>query len=198
MISAKISAALKARKPEIIAGNGHKPAGVLIPIQERRDGDYVVLTRRGEQLPTHKGQIAFPGGRVDAGDRDIFHTALRESEEEIGIDPRQVKILGRLDEFTAGYGLVVTPEVGVIPPHCEFRMDPRETTAVASVPIRSLMAQGNFIVDGQLSPGGHPSYHFYVNGWDVWGVTARILVQFLELAYDFKVGMHGGSSQKVN
>jgi hypothetical protein len=82
---------------------------------------------------------------------------------------------------------VVTPVVGVIPAHYEFHMDPRETTAVASVPIRSLMARPNFALDGKLSPGGHPSYHFYINGWDVWGVTARILVQFLQLAYDFEV-----------
>jgi hypothetical protein len=73
----------------------------------------------------------------------------------------------------------------VIPERCEFRLDPAETTDVASVPISSLMAQANFVRDAQLSPGGHPSYHFYVNGWDVWGVTARIIVQFLELAYDF-------------
>ena len=187
MIAEKIVSALKSRTPEIIAGNGHKPAAVLIPIQERLDDDYLVLTQRGEHLPTHKGQIAFPGGRVDAGDKDIFHTALRESHEEIGIDPKQVKILGRLDEFTAGYGLVVTPVVGVIPPHCEFRMDPGETTAVASVPIRSLMERRHFALDDKLSPGGHPSYHFYINGWDVWGVTARIIVQFLELVYDFQV-----------
>jgi len=187
MVADKLAHALQLRTPELIAGNGHKPAAVLIPIQERPDDDYLVLTRRGDQLPTHKGQIAFPGGRVDVGDKDLFHTALRESEEEIGIAPAQVKILGRLDEFTAGYGLVVTPVVGVIPAHYEFRMDPRETTAVASVPIRSLMERGNFALDDGLSPGGHPSYHFYVNGWDVWGVTARILVQFLQLAYDFKV-----------
>ena len=189
MVADKISAVLNSRTPEIIAGNGHKPAAVLIPIQERQDDDYLVLTRRGDHLPTHKGQIAFPGGRVDVGDKDIFHTALRESEEEVGINPAQVKILGRLDEFTAGYGLVVTPVVGVIPAHYEFHMDPRETTAVASVPIGSLMERGNFILDDRLSPGGHPSYHFYVNGWDVWGVTARILVQFLQLAYDFKVNI---------
>ena len=187
MVADKFTAILKSRTPEIIAGNGHKPAAVLIPIQQRLDGDYLVLTQRGDHLPTHKGQIAFPGGRVHAGDKDIVHTALRESEEEIGIDPAQVTILGRLDEFTAGYGLVVTPVVGVIPAHCEFRMDPRETAAVASVPIRSLMERRNFVLDDRLSPGGHPSYHFYVNGWDVWGVTARILVQFLELAYDFEV-----------
>lgn len=187
MIAAKLVSVLNSRTPEIISGNGHKPAGVLLPIQERRDGDYLVLTQRGDGMPTHSGQIAFPGGRVHLGDKDIFHTALRESEEEIGIDPAQVRILGRLDEFTAGYGLVVTPVVGVIPADCEFRMDPRETAAVASVPMESLMAEENFVFKGEFSPGGHPHYHFYVNGWDVWGVTARILVQFLELAYDFQV-----------
>ena len=187
MLADKIAHALKSRTPEIIAGNGHRPAAVLIPVQERQDGDYVVLTKRADHLPTHKGQIAFPGGRVGADDADIFATALRESHEEIGIDPRHVKILGRLDEFTAGYGIVVTPVVGVIPADCEFRLDPNETTAVASVPIRALMERLNFTLDDRLSPGGHPSYHFYVNGWDVWGVTARILVQFLELAYDFRV-----------
>jgi|SRR5262245_47867400 len=187
MIAERISLKLRCRTPQLIAGNGHKTAAVLIPIQERQDGDYVVLTKRADHLPTHRGQIAFPGGRVDAGDADIFDTALRETQEEIGLDRKGVKILGRLDEFSAGYGLVVTPVVGVIPAHCEFRLDPAETTAVASVPIRALMEQPNFALDNRLSPGGHPSYHFYVNGWDVWGVTARIIAQFLELVYDFQV-----------
>jgi 8-oxo-dGTP pyrophosphatase MutT (NUDIX family) len=187
MIAGKIAKALQDRSPQAITGNGHKPAAVLIPIQERRDGDYLVLTKRADHLRTHKGQIAFPGGRVDARDADVTETALRECYEEIGIGPECVTVLGRLDEFTAGYGLVVTPVVGVIPAHCEFRLDPAETTAVASVRIESLMEQANFSQDGDLSPGGHPSYHFYVNGWDVWGVTARIIVQFLELVYDFRV-----------
>jgi 8-oxo-dGTP pyrophosphatase MutT (NUDIX family) len=187
MVAEKIAKALRARSPQAIAGNGHKPAAVLIPIQERRDGDYLVLTKRADHLRTHKGQISFPGGRVDAGDADVIETALRESREEIGLDPTCVRILGRLDEFTAGYGLVVTPVIGVIPADCEFRIDPAETTAVASVPIRSLMEPPNFTMNDYLSPGGHPSYHFYINGWDVWGVTARIIVQFLELIYDFRI-----------
>jgi 8-oxo-dGTP pyrophosphatase MutT (NUDIX family) len=183
----KIITALRERAPQMLCGNGHKPAAVLIPIQERQDGDYLVLTKRADHLRTHKGQIAFPGGRVDADDLDIFQTALRESQEEIGIDPNCVRILGRLDEFTAGYGLVVTPVIGVIPAACDFRIDPAETSAVASVPIAALMQRSNFTVDAGLSPGGHPSYHFRVNGWDIWGVTARIIVQFLQLVYDFKV-----------
>ena len=186
MVATRISKILAARTPQTLAGNGHKPAAVLVPIQERTDGEYLVLTKRADHLPTHKGQIAFPGGRVDSRDADPIQTALRECQEEIGIDPDCVIVLGRLDEFTAGYGLVVTPVVGVIPERCEFRLDPGETTAVASVPVRSFLEQANFLQDAHLSPSGHPSYHFYVNGWDVWGVTARIIVQFLELAYDFK------------
>jgi 8-oxo-dGTP pyrophosphatase MutT (NUDIX family) len=187
MFAHKISSALISRTPEIITGNGLKPAAVLIPIQERADGDYIVLTKRGDDMPTHKGQIAFPGGRVHVGDADLIATALRESQEEIGVAPEHVRVLGRLDEFTAGYGIVVTPVVGVIPSQYDFRLDPAETSAVASVPIRSLMEPGTYVKNAHLSPGGHPSYHFYIsNGWDVWGVTARILVQFLELAYGFE------------
>lgn len=187
MVADKIAQTLQSRTPELIPGNGHKPAAVLIPIQERQDGDYIVLTKRGDTMPTHKGQIAFPGGRVHGGDADIVATALRESHEEIGIVPEHVRVLGRLDEFTAGYGIIVTPVVGVIPAHYDFRLDLAETSAVASVPIGALMEPGNYIKDAHRSPGGHSSYHFYANGWDVWGVTARILVQFLELVYDFEV-----------
>ena len=187
MVTDKIFSALISRTPEIVAGSSLKPAAVLIAIQERADGDYVVLTKRGDNMPTHKGQIAFPGGRVHAGDADLVATALRECHEEIGVVPEHVRVLGRLDEFTAGYGIVVTPVVGVIPPQYDFLLDLAETSAVASVPIRSLMEPGTYVKNAHLSPGGHPSYHFYVNnGWDIWGVTARILVQFLELAYDFE------------
>lgn len=187
MVAEKIAYALKHRIPQNIAGNGHKPAAVLIPIQERQDGDHMVLIKRAENLSTHKGQVAFPGGRVDPEDFDVTETALRENHEEIGIAPDCVRVLGRLDQFTAGYGLVVTPVVGVIPADCQFTIDPAETAAVSAVPISALMQPPNYTLNERLSPGGHPSYHFYVNGWDVWGVTGRIIAQFLELAYDFRV-----------
>jgi 8-oxo-dGTP pyrophosphatase MutT (NUDIX family) len=186
MLADKIATVLKSREVQTISGNDYKPAAVLVPIQECQDGDYLVLTKRADGLPTHKGQIAFPGGSVDASDANTVAAALRESYEEIGLPPDCVRILGQLDQVTAGYGFVVTPVVAVIPSHCQFRIDPAETVAVASVPIKVLMEPGNFIMNDHLSPGSHPSYHFYVNGWDVWGVTARIIVQFLELLYEFK------------
>ncbi len=187
MIAKRISQALNARIARTIAGTHHKPAAVLVPIQERPDGDYLVLTKRAERLSHHSGQVAFPGGRLDAADLGEAEAALRESHEEIGIEPQVVHLLGRLDQVDGAYGFVVTPFVGVIPATYDFRINPVETAAVASVPIAELMALPNFSVDERLTPRGHPGYHFYVNGWDVWGVTARIIVQFLELAYDFKI-----------
>lgn len=187
MAANRIANALKSHLPRTISGDGFKPAAVLIPIQERNGGDYLVLTKRADHLNHHSGQIAFPGGRVDDTDADEMDAALRESHEEIGIDPRDVLILGKLDQIDAAYGYRVTPFVGVIPAHYEFRLNPAETAEVCSVPIAALLEPTNFVVNDFLSPRGQPSYHFYVNGWDVWGVTARIVVQFLELAYDFKV-----------
>ena len=87
MVANRISLALQSRLPRNITGNYHTPAAVLMPIQERDDGDYLVLTKRAEHLNRHSGQIAFPGGRIDAGDSGALAAALRESQEEIGLDP---------------------------------------------------------------------------------------------------------------
>src|SRR5262245_5540275 len=107
MIADKIAAALNSRLPRLNLERDSKPAAVLVSIQECPDGDYLVLTKRTDGLPTHKGQIAFPGGRVHAADADAIATALRESHEEIGLEPGDVRVLGQLDQVTAGYGFVV-------------------------------------------------------------------------------------------
>jgi 8-oxo-dGTP pyrophosphatase MutT (NUDIX family) len=147
-----------------------------MPIQERQDGDYLVLTKRAEQLNHHRGQVAFPGGRVDADDRSELEAALRESHEEIGIDPADVRVLGRLDQVTAAADFVVTPFVGVIPPSYEFRLNPA-----------ALLEPQCMVISDRLSSRGEPVYHFYCNGWDIWGATARIIVQFLDLVYGYQI-----------
>ncbi len=187
MVANRIVNVLRSRSPKSIVGNHYKLAAVLMPIQERDDGDYLVLTKRAEQLNHHRGQVAFPGGRVDASDPGELEAALRESQEEIGIDPAHVQILGRLDQVTAAYNFVVTPFVGVIPSAYEFRLNPQETAAVFSVPLTALLDPKCFTVADHLSSHGEPVYHFYINGWDIWGATARIIVQFLELAYDYRI-----------
>ena len=81
-----------------------RPAAVLVPVVDRPDGATILLTRRSDDLPVHAGQVSFPGGRAEASDRDPVHTALRESEEEIGLDPGAVTVLGRMDTYLTGTG----------------------------------------------------------------------------------------------
>jgi len=190
MVAQSIAKILQSRSPKSIAGNHFKPAAVLVPIQEREDGDYLVLTQRAEKLNHHSGQVAFPGGRVDAGDHGEMAAALREAQEEIGMDPRCVRILGRLDQVTAAYSFVVTPFVGLIPSPYEFRLNPSETAAVFSVPLPELLKPSCVSVDDRLSSRGEPIYHFQYDGWDIWGATARIIVQLLELVYGYEIQKH--------
>ncbi len=183
----KISAILQNRTPRMLSGEKFKAAAVLVPIQERADGDYLVLTRRAEMLNSHQGQVAFPGGRIDPRDSSALAAALRESQEEIGIDPDHVRVLGQLDQVTAASNYLVTPFVGLIPHPYEFRLNPSETAAVFSVPVAALLQPGCFKVEPRFYPPHRrdPIYHFYYQGWDIWGATARIIIQFLELAYGF-------------
>ena len=187
MVADKIATVLQSRTPRNLSGDHYKLAAVLMPIQERDDGDHLVLTKRAEQLNHHRGQVAFPGGRVDAEDRGELEAALRESHEEIGIDPAHVQVLGRLDQVTAAYDFVVTPFVGVIPPFYEFRLNPAETDAVFAVPIAALLEPKCLTIADHLSSHGEPVYHFYCDGWDIWGATARIIVQFLDLVYGYEI-----------
>jgi 8-oxo-dGTP pyrophosphatase MutT (NUDIX family) len=158
-----------------------------MPIQERDDGVYLVLTKRAEHLNRHSGQIAFPGGRIDAGDSGALAAALRESQEEIGLDPAQVKVLGRIDQVMAAYGYVVTPFVGLIPPTYEFRPNPSETAAVFAVPIDALLEPGSVSLVDHGWSNGATVYHFQYGHWDIWGATANMIVQFLDLIYGYRV-----------
>lgn len=187
MVTDRITAALQSRSPKNFSEAHHKLAAVLMPIQVRNDGEYFVLTKRADQLNHHRGQVAFPGGRVDADDNGDLAAALRESNEEIGINPADVQVLGRLDQVTAAYDFVVTPFVGLIPGSYEFRVNPEETAAVFTIPIAALLEPSHVTVADQLSSHGEPVYHFYVDGWDIWGATARMIVQFLELVYGYHI-----------
>lgn len=187
MIGDKIFTVLQSRTPKTLGEERLEPAAVLVPIQERADGDYLVLTQRAAMLSSHRGQIAFPGGRVDRADSGPLAAALRESQEEIGIKPRDVRVLGQLDQITAAANYLVTPFVGVIPFPYEFHLNPAETAAVFSVPISALLDPGCFSMEPRSYPSARrdPIYHFRYGDWDIWGATARIIKQLLELAYGF-------------
>jgi 8-oxo-dGTP pyrophosphatase MutT (NUDIX family) len=186
MVAKKISAALGSRSPRNITGDHYRPAAVLMPIQECQDGDYLVLTRRAETLSRHSGQIAFPGGCVDACDAGHMEAALRECQEEIGLHPRDVQVLGRMDQVMAAYGYVVTPFVGLIPPSYEFCLDPAETAEIFSVPIDALLDPENVSLADHGWSNGATVFHFQYRHWDIWGATANMIVQFLDLVYGYK------------
>src|SRR5438045_1447015 len=133
----KIASALAARSPRTVAASGLKPAAVLVPIQRREDGEHLVLTRRTETVNSHRGQIAFPGGKIEPHDSGALEAALRESHEEIGLAAADVRVLGQLDQIISSSGYVVTPFVGVVPSPYNFLLNPAETAALFSVPLRA-------------------------------------------------------------
>jgi len=188
MSVSKIIQALNSRTPQTLDVCGVKLAAVLVPIQQTPDGDHLVLTQRAEMLNSHGGQIAFPGGRIDPCDASPLAAALRESEEEVGLKPEDVRVLGELDQVMAASDYLVTPFVGVIPYPYEFRLNSAEAAAVFSVPIQDLLHHGCFKIEPRLYPPERrdPIYHFYYQDRDIWGATARIIMQLLELGYGFK------------
>ena len=185
----KIAAVLAARVPQTIDAAGWKQAAVLVPIQEKAGEEHLILTQRTETVNSHRGQIAFPGGKIEPEDPSPQAAALRETHEEIGIAPGDVRVLGQLDQITASSGFAVTPIVGIVPTRYDFRLNPRETAALFSVPLSALVAEGCLIIEPRLYPPERrdPIYHFYYEGWDIWGATARIILQLLEVSYGFKV-----------
>jgi 8-oxo-dGTP pyrophosphatase MutT (NUDIX family) len=157
---------------------GHHRAAVLVPLLVRAGAACTVLTLRSSALRAHSGQWSFPGGRIDDGDEHATATALREAEEEIGIDPARVEILGLLGNVTTGTGYTITPVVARIAPPTVYRLNPAEVAEVLEVPLARL---GPPQVRGEVERAGQrvQILAFDVDGRDVWGATARILAELL-------------------
>ncbi len=175
---------LAARSAGTTAEWDARPAAVLIPLYLDHGEWYVLFTERTHTVEDHKGQVAFPGGRVDDGDADRIETALREAEEEIGLKHDDVTVLGQLDELLTITQYRVTPVVGVFPWPYDFMLSTEELSEVFGVPLRWLADPAN--VDVQyygfplLGPPV-PVYYFRYNNHTIWGVTGRIVVNFLDV-----------------
>jgi len=164
--------------PGVVLPEGRqlRPAGVLIGIEERAGGLQVLLTKRASHLRNHPGQIAFPGGKVDAGDADAVAAALREAEEEVGLARANVAVLGAMAAHETITGFLVTPVVGRILAPFTPRPEPGEVDEVFSVPLAHFAEPANFRVEGRRWLG--QTRRYYVVPWGpyyVWGATARIL-----------------------
>lgn len=154
------------------------PASVLVPIVARGDELSVLLTLRTAHLHDHAGQISFPGGRVDIGDADAIATALRETEEEIGLSRQHIEVLGSLPDYQTGTGFLVTPVVSLVHPPFALAADTFEVAEIFEVPLAFLMDAANHQRRSAEFPGRAGLRHFYAipyRDYFIWGATAAML-----------------------
>lgn len=160
---------------EFFAGKNPRAAAVLVGIVQHPEPT-ILLTRRTETLSTHKGQIAFPGGRIDADDPSPLATALREAEEEIGLSPRHVDVLGYLDVYQTTTGYRIVPVVATVRPNVDVAPNPAEVAEIFEVPLAFLMTPSNHVEETREFQGRPRRYIAmpYAERY-IWGVTAGIL-----------------------
>jgi 8-oxo-dGTP pyrophosphatase MutT (NUDIX family) len=162
-------------------------AAVLIPIIHREESLSVLLTERSPDLNQHAGQISFPGGRMDAADRDIRATALREAQEEVGIDPGDVEIVGYLDPNPTVTGYAVTPVVALVELRRELVIDPLEVKSTFEVPLPFLLDASNEKASEREFAGVRvPIAEFIYGQYRIWGATAGILIELRKILLKHK------------
>jgi 8-oxo-dGTP pyrophosphatase MutT (NUDIX family) len=160
---------------ELAEHHAPRPAAVLVPIVGHADLT-VLLTQRTDHLANHAGQISFPGGKIEEGDRDAVATALREAQEEIGLDPRFVEPLGFLDPYRTGTGYRIVPVVAIVHQGFELKLDPNEVADAFEVPLAFLMDAENHATHVRSWRG--VERRFYAMPFEqryIWGATAGIM-----------------------
>lgn len=178
--------ALATYDADTIATEHAEQAGVLVPVIERDGAHFVLFTERSEGMPTHAGEMSFPGGGWEDGDDDLTATALREAHEEVGLRPDEAEVLGRLDDVPGPYGHVVRPVVARVADR-EYHPDSREVAQVVVLPVEALVDPTNYSEEQRSHPerGTATLPFFRVDGHTVWGLTGFILRTFLDLTADW-------------
>ncbi|MEP5153146.1 CoA pyrophosphatase [Planktotalea sp.] len=170
--------------PEISLPEGRKlrAAAVLVPLIKEKGAWHVILTMRSSALKHHPGQIAFPGGKQDDSDADLFQTALREADEEVGLPPENVEIIGQLPTHETVTGFTVTPIVGVLKGPFQVNPEAGEVAEVFQVPLSFLTDPTRFQIQSRRWRGKRRYYYTIPFGpYYIWGATARMLRTFAEL-----------------
>ncbi len=161
------------------------PAAVLVALVEHPEGLNILLTQRTAHLSNHAGQISFPGGRIEPGDRSAVATALREAEEEIGLPPARVELAGRLDDYVTGTGFVVAPIVGFIRAPYPSAPDPAEVAEMFEVPLSFILDPANHRRDSKVFNGVERYFHAMPYGDRyIWGATAAMLMNLYDVLRD--------------
>ncbi len=168
-------------------------AAVLLAMTDDPINPEIILTQRAQHLSTHSGEVSFPGGKLDEEDSSLRETALRESWEEIGLDPMSVEVLGQLPSVLTRWKIEVTTIVGIVPANAPLTANLGEIDSIFKVPVKYFLADQRVRTD--RFQRGHvdfwaPVYHY--EGYEIWGFTAGILVNFVNQIYD--AGIEADSS----
>ena len=161
-----------------------KPAAVLVPIVERREGLSILFTRRADHLARHAGQVSFPGGRVNEDEANAIDAALRETEEEVGLSRSFVQIFGDLDYYETGTGFSIHPFVGFVREGFELKIDASEVAEVFEVPLLFFLDRQNHVQATANWQGRERRYYDMTYGRHrIWGATAGILINLYDALY---------------
>ncbi|MFT7178173.1 MAG: 8-oxo-dGTP pyrophosphatase MutT (NUDIX family) [Oceanospirillaceae bacterium] len=187
-----IAKKLAQHQPRTLTSQLQKSAAVLLAITDDKDNPEVILTRRSLLMPTHKGQVAFPGGKAEDDDADLVATALREAYEEVALKPQSVIVVGQMGQVLSRQGFLVTPIVGVVPAAVVNQLIPNldELDRIFTVPL-SFFIDTKPVMDAlPIIAGVKQVPSFYYDEYRIWGMTAFILAEFVNLVYDARIDLY--------
>jgi 8-oxo-dGTP pyrophosphatase MutT (NUDIX family) len=173
---------LSSRKRRVIEHPPFSHAAVLVPLFQKEEECHLLFTKRSDEVKYHKGEISFPGGVVDEEDRELINTALREAHEEIGLKESDIQVIGLLDDIVTITEFIVTPIVGLFPYPYPFKVSEVEIAELIEVPL-SFLLNKECLSERTILRGGQNEvvYAYQYGEHIIWGATARILNQFLDL-----------------
>lgn len=182
----KLIQILNNRPRQSIDRTGLRPAGVLLPLFRKNDETHILLTKRTDKVDQHKGQISFPGGAFSVEDMDCLTTALRETEEEIGIEMDLIEVLGELDQVVTMTDFRICPYVGIIPYPYPFKLSPFEVDRLIELPLDYLLEHAE-VKETTFTLQGKPFVNLVLDyqGDIIWGATARILKNFMDILMEY-------------
>lgn len=178
--------------------SGMQKAAVLIALTSGGLGAEVVLTQRSPHLNSHAGEVSFPGGKWEPGDTNLTATALRESHEEVGLPPEKVQVMGCMKTHYTRRKISVLPVVGVINPNQPLVANPDELTSIFRVPLAFFLADQRTRTDVFVAADKQhwaPVWHY--DGYEIWGFTARVLANFMNIAFDAQLSRDNTAPERL-
>lgn len=184
---------VRGHTPQVFPNHSLADAAVLVAVTRDEHNPEIILTLRSTQLPTHKGEVAFAGGKTDPEDADAVATALREAHEEVGIHPDAVEVIGMMDQVVSRFGFVVTPVLGLVDSDISLHPDPRELQAVFRVPLKFFLENTPSI--DQLGSFRVPRWQY--ENFMIWGLTAMMIAAMMNQFYGATIELQLDDVQKL-